>query len=143
MLTNIPACSNAEGYGGGKRHEMSLCGYTEWWKQHKAGLDNRLLYLKDWHFVTEFPDYQACASQQWGTAVCMPVLGNSGFLCSQREQWSNFALEKTGSAGFGRMMCQNSILAYQSCQEYLPGNHHAPCWPGSLAISRTHALRLL
>ncbi|CAL5220025.1 g1971 [Coccomyxa viridis] len=51
--------SAADGYGGGRRHEMSLREYAAWWKQDKAGLDDRLLYLKDWHFVNEFPDYQA------------------------------------------------------------------------------------
>ena len=43
---------------------MSLCEYAAWWSQHKAGLDDRLLYLKDWHFVNEFPEYQA------GTTFC-------------------------------------------------------------------------
>ena len=38
---------------------MSLREYAAWWEQHKAGLDHRLLYLKDWHFVNEFPEYQA------------------------------------------------------------------------------------
>ncbi len=38
---------------------MSLHEYAALWNQHKAGLDARLLYLKDWHFVNEFPEYQA------------------------------------------------------------------------------------
>lgn len=37
---------------------MPLRKFAEWWTHHKAGLDGRLLYLKDWHFVSEFPDYQ-------------------------------------------------------------------------------------
>ena len=43
---------------------MSLAEYLRWWQQHKAGLDDRLLYLKDWHFVNEFPGYQVCTTAQ-------------------------------------------------------------------------------
>ena len=43
---------------------MSLAGYLRWWQQHKAGLDDRLLYLKDWHFVNEFPGYQVWTTTQ-------------------------------------------------------------------------------
>ena len=43
---------------------MSLAEYLKWWQQHKAGLDDRLLYLKDWHFVNEFPGYQVCTTTQ-------------------------------------------------------------------------------
>ena len=39
---------------------MSLRKYTEWWRQHKAGAGGCLLYLKDWHFASEFPGYQVC-----------------------------------------------------------------------------------
>ena len=58
------ACRGGDAYGGGRRHEMSLAEYLKWWQQHKAGLDDRLLYLKDWHFVSEFPGYQVCAITQ-------------------------------------------------------------------------------
>ena len=53
-------CSGGDAYGGGRRREMSLREYAEWWRQHKAGASGRLLYLKDWHFASEFPEYQVC-----------------------------------------------------------------------------------
>lgn len=38
---------------------MTVAQFAQWWKRHKAGQDDRLLYLKDWHFANEFPDYKA------------------------------------------------------------------------------------
>ena len=38
---------------------MTVAEFAHWWKMHKAGQDDRLLYLKDWHFANEFPSYQA------------------------------------------------------------------------------------
>ena len=38
---------------------MRVAEFAQWWKMHKAGQDDRLLYLKDWHFANEFPDYKA------------------------------------------------------------------------------------
>lgn len=38
---------------------MTVAEFGEWWQMHKAGKDARLLYLKDWHFVNEFPHYKA------------------------------------------------------------------------------------
>ena len=38
---------------------MTVAEFGEWWQRHKAGKDARLLYLKDWHFVKEFPHYKA------------------------------------------------------------------------------------
>lgn len=37
---------------------MSVSEYVSWWRRHKAGEDDRLLYLKDWHFANEFPGYK-------------------------------------------------------------------------------------
>ncbi len=48
---------------------MTLREYAAWWEQHKAGLDDRLLYLKDWHFVYEFPEYQARTTQHINTCL--------------------------------------------------------------------------
>ncbi len=41
------------------RLDMTVAEFAHWWKMHKAGQDDRLLYLKDWHFANEFPDYKA------------------------------------------------------------------------------------
>jgi hypothetical protein len=41
------------------RLDMTVAEFAQWWKMHKAGQDDRLLYLKDWHFANEFPDYTA------------------------------------------------------------------------------------
>ncbi len=41
------------------RLDMTVAEFAHWWKMHKAGQDDRLLYLKDWHFANEFPDYTA------------------------------------------------------------------------------------
>lgn len=41
------------------RLDMTVAEFGEWWQMHKAGKDARLLYLKDWHFVNEFPNYKA------------------------------------------------------------------------------------
>lgn len=41
------------------RLDMTVAEFAQWWKMHKAGQDDRLLYLKDWHFANEFPDYKA------------------------------------------------------------------------------------
>ena len=38
---------------------MSVAQFADWWQMHRAGKDARLLYLKDWHFTNEFPDYKA------------------------------------------------------------------------------------
>ena len=38
---------------------MTVAEFGDWWQMHKAGKDGRLLYLKDWHFVNEFPHYKA------------------------------------------------------------------------------------
>ena len=40
---------------------MSVSEYASWWRQHKAGEDERLLYLKDWHFANEIPGFQVSA----------------------------------------------------------------------------------
>jgi hypothetical protein len=44
------------GYGGGQRTEMTLREYAAWWRGREAGQEADNLYLKDWHFVNEFPD---------------------------------------------------------------------------------------
>lgn len=38
---------------------MTVSQYVEWWRRHKEGQEEQLLYLKDWHFVHEFPWYKA------------------------------------------------------------------------------------
>ena len=58
-LIRCATCSRGEaGYGAGQRLELSVSEYVSWWHQHKAGKDERLLYLKDWHFAAEFPGYK-------------------------------------------------------------------------------------
>ena len=59
-LLSCPARRSLEAYGGGQAQEMTLAEYASWWRCHKAGeADARqLLYLKDWHFASEFPGYQ-------------------------------------------------------------------------------------
>ena len=66
-------CSGGDAYGGDRRQEMSLHEYTAWWRQHKAGGGGRLLYLKDWHFASEFPGYKVCGT---------PWPGNAGWMGS-------------------------------------------------------------
>ena len=51
-------CSTSDGYGGGQRHDMTVAQYVDWWLRHKQGHEEQLLYLKDWHFVNEFPEYK-------------------------------------------------------------------------------------
>ena len=41
------------------RLDMTVVEFAHWWKMHKAGQDDRLLYLKDWHFAHAFPNYKA------------------------------------------------------------------------------------
>lgn len=41
------------------RLDMTVAEFAQWWRSHKAGQDDRLLYLKDWHFANEFPNYKA------------------------------------------------------------------------------------
>ena len=41
------------------RLDMTVAEFAHWWNMHKAGQDDRLLYLKDWHFANEFPTYKA------------------------------------------------------------------------------------
>ena len=57
--------------GAARRREMSLREYAEWWRQHKAGAGGRLLYLKDWHFASEFPGYQVCRPPWPGNVGCI------------------------------------------------------------------------
>ena len=54
----MQTCRHGGSYGSGKQHEMSFKQYAEYWQQHKAGGDERLLYLKDWHLVNEHPSYK-------------------------------------------------------------------------------------
>ena len=51
----VVACGHS--CGGGERLEMALRDYCAWWQRHEAGEEDQPLYLKDWHFVNEFPDY--------------------------------------------------------------------------------------
>ena len=70
---------------------MSLHDYAAWWKQHKAGLDHRLLYLKDWHFVNEFPEYQARITLQQLRIACTAAPACKDTLlnkCSSNQQRS-------------------------------------------------------
>ncbi|KAI1307259.1 2-oxoglutarate and iron-dependent oxygenase JMJD4 [Halotydeus destructor] len=39
--------------------DMKFSEYLDYWEQRKVGADERLLYLKDWHFVRDFPCYEA------------------------------------------------------------------------------------
>ncbi len=45
-----------DGYGGGQRTEVTVREYADWWRGREAGQEADSLYLKDWHFVNEFPD---------------------------------------------------------------------------------------
>lgn len=46
--------------GSTPRLDMTVAEFADWWAKHKAGADDgRLLYLKDWHYAAEFPDYKA------------------------------------------------------------------------------------
>lgn len=38
---------------------MTVGQYVDWFRRHKQGQEEQLLYLKDWHFVNEFSDYKA------------------------------------------------------------------------------------
>ncbi|KAK9901594.1 hypothetical protein WJX75_003934 [Coccomyxa subellipsoidea] len=53
------SASTSDGYGGGQRHDMTAGQYVDWFRRHKQGQEEQLLYLKDWHFVNEFSDYKA------------------------------------------------------------------------------------
>lgn len=62
---------------------MFLQEYAAWWKQHKADLDNGLLYLKDWHFVNEFSEYQVCITLQHLPAACPAAPACKGTLLNK------------------------------------------------------------
>jgi len=86
-------CREAKAYGGGKCHEMTLREFldTWWgaesWQKPAGGLTESAplhltqpaaLYLKDWHFVNEFPAYKvpflpASYHQGVSTAHCTAV----------------------------------------------------------------------
>ena len=51
---NGAVCSQAQ--DNNRRHEMTFAEYAAYWRQRDV--DDRLLYLKDWHFANEFPSYQ-------------------------------------------------------------------------------------
>ena len=46
---------------------MTVAQFADWWALHTAGKaeDGRLLYLKDWHFAAEFPDYKAYSTPKY------------------------------------------------------------------------------
>lgn len=38
---------------------MTVAEYADWWERKKEGLEeDAMLYLKDWHFTAEYPDYK-------------------------------------------------------------------------------------
>lgn len=44
------------GYSSGKRRHMSFHEFAKIWRSHSSESEN--LYLKDWHFASEFPNYK-------------------------------------------------------------------------------------
>ena len=55
------------GYGSGTRQDMTLSEFLDLWNGDDKGSSSQL-YLKDWHFVNEFPNYQVVYSY-----ACFPV----------------------------------------------------------------------
>lgn len=39
---------------------MSVAEYVDCWRRWQQGEKQQPLYLKDWHFFNEFPDYKVC-----------------------------------------------------------------------------------
>ena len=88
---------------------MSLREYADWWRQHKAGTSVRLLYLKDWHFVSEFPGYQVCRTPWPGHAGCLahlPFMRSPSLYTKQSTiERNEAAVESTGRfLGFPGLM---------------------------------------
>ena len=46
------------GYGSGTRQDMTLSDFLDLWNGDDKGSSSSKLYLKDWHFVNDFPNYQ-------------------------------------------------------------------------------------
>lgn len=55
-FVQVADCSQPEEAG---RFRSSLNDYLSYWREHHTGADPRLLYLKDWHFAAEYPEYGA------------------------------------------------------------------------------------
>lgn len=64
---------------------MTVAEYVDWWSRHKLRQEEQLLYLKDWHFVNEFPDYKAYILPHYF-----------------RDDWLNeyYDMRQTGAAAF-------------------------------------------
>ncbi|KAL6785224.1 hypothetical protein ACKKBG_A02960 [Auxenochlorella protothecoides x Auxenochlorella symbiontica] len=52
----VSDCSQASEYGAQPAEIMSLAEYVSWWRRPDR---EGVLYLKDWHFAAEHPEYQA------------------------------------------------------------------------------------
>ncbi|GJM94197.1 hypothetical protein PR202_ga10821 [Eleusine coracana subsp. coracana] len=57
-LVPVAVCSSRE-FTDQKRLEMSMPEFIDHWIRNTEDHDSSLLYLKDWHFVKEYPDYVA------------------------------------------------------------------------------------
>ncbi|TVU34048.1 hypothetical protein EJB05_15873, partial [Eragrostis curvula] len=57
-LVPVADCSSRE-FTDQKRLEMSMQEFVDHWAWNSEDHDGSLLYLKDWHFVKEYPDYVA------------------------------------------------------------------------------------
>ncbi|XP_021311059.1 jmjC domain-containing protein 4 isoform X2 [Sorghum bicolor] len=59
-LVQVADCSSRD-FTDQKRLEMSMQEFIDHWVRgaHRGSSDGSLLYLKDWHFVKEYPDYIA------------------------------------------------------------------------------------
>ncbi|KAK2078094.1 hypothetical protein QBZ16_003962 [Prototheca wickerhamii] len=57
--------SGTDGYGEGASRTMRLSDYVHWWRSRGScgdqagGAGSESLYVKDWHFAAEHPEYQA------------------------------------------------------------------------------------
>jgi hypothetical protein len=50
---------------------MTVAEYVDWWRNRRHGEDEQLLYLKDWHFVNEFPNYKVALNFLARITLCL------------------------------------------------------------------------
>ncbi|XP_054167336.1 2-oxoglutarate and iron-dependent oxygenase JMJD4-like [Oppia nitens] len=78
-------------YNSNAKQEMIFNDYIDYWKRvqsidyHYSDNDMKILYLKDWHFINEFPDYKAYErpiyfESDWINEFCTQDM-NSDLIC--------------------------------------------------------------
>ncbi|KAL3824869.1 hypothetical protein ACJIZ3_020898 [Penstemon smallii] len=75
-IVQVAECGTRE-FTDQKRVEMSVSEFTDRWLEDSGSDDSQLLYLKDWHFVKEYPEYIAYSTPMFF-----------------RDDWLNLYLDK-------------------------------------------------